>query len=153
MIDKDKIEQAVIKASIKYPKVIQQVWTKPCGSPEIVEMINTRKQQLASLLLFAEQLGYVQSWTEQGSSFCSTFQKKPKMQVVSFNTMVTWHNTGFMPSWHHGVEKELPVQAEHLGFDVNNMVNAINARLYQQVFLHSRKDKTVSCYKHVLRFA
>lgn len=143
----------VNKVKFKPTKIIQQVWEKPDGSTEIVEMVNTKKHQLTSLELFAEQLGYVRKWTEEGCSFCDTYSDKPKMQVVSFNTMVRWHNTGFMPCWHHGLEKDLPNQDELLGLDVNNMIRAINARLYKQVFLHGRKDKTVSCYKHVLRFA
>lgn len=120
---------------------------------EEVEFVDTKKQQLASLELFADCIGYQRVWTWDGASFRDLVRYKPKNIKVSFNTMVKWHNTGFMPHWHHGLEKELPNQAERLGLDVASMMSAINARLYQQVFLHGRRDKTVSCYKHILRFA
>jgi len=118
-----------------------------------VEFVDTKKHQLASLDLFAREIGYQQSGVEEGSSFRDMYRLKSKSIFVSFNTMVKWHNTWFMPHWHHGLEKELPNQAERLGLNVNDMMTAINTRLYNQVFLHGRKDKTVSCYKHILRFA
>lgn len=139
----------------KPTKILQQVWNKGDGSQEIVEMVNTKKHQLASVDLFALQLGYYSTGLQEGSSFTCIRGLYPrgKMKVVSFNTMIRWHNTGFMPHYHHGLAQELPNQAERLGLDANAMMRAINARLYKQVFLHGRRDKTVSCYKHVLKFA
>ncbi len=126
------------------------------GEVGSIEVANTYRLQMTSLLCFAQCLGYFQDEMDIldgrfGAGFLSV-QKGTSRSRVSFGTMVKWHNTCFMPSFSHGMVKELPKQSELLGFDIDNMINAINSKLIKQVYLQSTKDKGVVVQRHIISF-
>ena len=105
----------------------------------IHEVSCTYKLQMQSLLNFARKLGFVQ--VVGSTNFRWSRYGKTAYTVVSFNKMVRWHNTRFMPQYHHGVERELPNQSRLLRLPQDNMQKAIDSRLVKQVHLQASKGK------------
>jgi len=104
----------------------------------IVEVKNTYLIQLSSLLNFAWELGF--AYDEDELRF-EWREGKTSYEVVSFNKMVRWHGTCFMPTFHHGIERELPNQSKLLRLPQENMQNAIDSRLVKQVHLQVSRGK------------
>ncbi len=134
------------------------------GEVGSIEVANTYRLQMTSLLCFAQSLGYFQDEMDIldgrfGAGFLSV-QGNAARSRVSFDTMVKWHNTCFMPSYSHGMVKELPMQSSLLGFDIDLMINAIKSKLVKRVYLQckvvrARKSalvKDVVVQRHIISF-
>ena len=143
-----------------YSKTEGYIFTNSLG--EIEEVKNTYKLQLQSLQNFAFSLGY--AFDEPLLRFERYIMGKTAYKVVSFNKMVYWHNTRFMPTFHHGLERELPNQSKLLRLPQENMQKAIDSKLIKQVHLQASKGKknrngtdhvgsTIVVQSHLIKFA
>lgn len=129
-----------------------------------IEVANTTKLQITSLHLFASALGYM--YLEENTANGGTFMQIPLFDedgkrlkqdkaLVSSATMIKWHNTGFMPPVHHGFDIEIINQSKVLGFELEKMINAVEAKLVKRVYLQPKghgKHKVLQTQRHVIEF-
>jgi hypothetical protein len=127
-----------------------------------IECKNTYRLQLTSLHMFASALGYIYDEVNEydGGVFYKdlqlkedgkSFYKTDKM-FVSSKTMIKWHNTCFMPSYSHGLDKELPLQSKLLKLDLDKMKQAIETKLVKQVYFNVTKHKQLQVTRHLIKF-
>ncbi len=121
-----------------------------------IEVSNTQRIQMISLLSFANSLNYFQDEVDLaeykfGAGFVYV-KGNHKRSRVSFETMCKMHNTCFMPHSHHGLVSELPEQAKGLNYPLEDMVEAIKAKLVKEVYLQSTVDKRIVVQHHIISF-
>lgn len=144
----NKQEKKELLPSIK--KVTVQQYDPLEDTMVDVEVYNTTKHQLAALDVFARDVGFIR--TSRRNSYVSILDNLGR---VSFNKMVWWYNTGFRCGARHsyrGLEKELPIRSEYLGISLDKMVNALNEKLFQRVYLQCKRDGSIITQKHILKF-
>ena len=115
---------------------------------EEIEVKPTYKLQMTSLIAFGDALGYDLNLncSFEYIGFSQGFEQTER-DVVSFGTMVKWHNTNFHISdgrfCHPQTMKE---KSYLLGLPLLSMEKAVESKLVKQVHLQLKKSK-----KHRLR--
>lgn len=121
-----------------------------------IEVKNSYKLQLTSLLLFASTIGYVYNPLAEtdGDNFIYIGDYKIERSIVKFNTMRDWYNYSFMSKRAcHGLDIELPIRAKELQLPLESMRIAVGGKLTTQVYLQSNKKKELTVQRHVVKFA
>jgi hypothetical protein len=114
----------------------------------MTEIIDTTVIQMQSVFAFAQALGYeYNKFPLECKGFYSRLPANRHRANVSFNSMVKWHNTGFM-GW-HGKPNRDPWCVDSYTF-----VNSQAAKIVRVAkLIHNKRTNTIRCQSFIVEFS
>lgn len=113
-------------------------------------LADTTKLQLASLDLFAQELGYVRD-PVMNNYYCEhgNYRDKP---VMSLMTIQAWHNNNFGKPFRIFEANSLQSNAERLKLNIDDMKSAIDAKLVVETRFQRKKNGELITQDHQVKF-